>query len=86
MRNPRNLFVYAVCGDAHGRLVNTSLRFLKRFTSQEVLVVASRCASQIEHDQVIRIDPGDAFDNHQASILLKTNLHRLVGGRTGQSC
>ena len=86
MIHPRNLFVYAVCGDAHGRLVNTSLRFLKRFTSQEVLVVASRCASQIDHDQVIRIDPGDAFDDHQASILLKTNLHRLAGGRTGRSC
>ncbi|HYM00533.1 MAG TPA: hypothetical protein VEZ90_16380 [Blastocatellia bacterium] len=86
LRAPKNLFVYAICGDAHARLVNTSLRFLKHFTSQDVVVVASRCSEPINHDQVMRVEQGEEFDNHQASILLKTNLHRLIGNRAGRCC
>jgi hypothetical protein len=66
-----NLFVYAMRGDSHADLLNNSLRFLKRFTRQDILVVASRCARTIEHDQVIRHEASDQFDNRQASILLK---------------
>jgi hypothetical protein len=82
----KNLFVYALCGDRHADLVNTSLRFLKHFTRQDVLVVASRCEPQINHDQVIQLESPAEFDNHQASILLKTNLHRLAGGADRRCC
>jgi hypothetical protein len=81
-----NLFVYALCGDAHARCVNTSLQFLKKFSRQEILVVASRCALAIDHDQVIRLQVPEQFDNHQASIILKTSLHRLLNGSAQRCC
>ncbi len=79
MKRPANLFVYAVTGDEHIEQVNLSLRFLKHFSKQDILVVAARYDRKIEHDQVIRIDVPERFDNHQASILMKTGLHRIVG-------
>lgn len=82
----RNLFVYAVCGDAHAASLNTSLKFLKHFTEQDILVVAARCNVPINHDQVVFREPGIEYDNHQACILLKTNLHRIVGNRLGRLC
>jgi hypothetical protein len=79
MKRSANLFVYAVTGNAHVEQVNLSLRFLKHFSRQDILVVAARYDSKIEHDQVVRIDVPERFDNHQASILMKTGLHRIVG-------
>lgn len=81
-----NLFVYAVCGDAHGHRVNSSLRFLKRFSRQEILVVKSRCDTPIDHDQVLRVEMPDTYNNHQTSILLKTGLHRVVGSAAKRYC
>lgn len=83
MKERADLFVYAVCGDAHAERVNISLRFLKHFTRKDVLVVAARSAAPIHHDQVIRHEPGREYDNRQAGILLKTNLHRLISGVIG---
>ena len=81
----RTFFVYAVAGDAHIEQVNNSLRFLKKFSRQEIVIVAARYQRTVEHDQVIRVEVPHHFNNHQASILLKTGLHRIVGmaGRTG---
>lgn len=84
MTRSTNAFVYAVAGNAHIEQVNRSLRFLKLFSRQEIVVVAARFDNAIDHDQVIRVDVPSHFDNHQASILLKTGLHRIVdmGERT----
>jgi hypothetical protein len=59
---------------------------LKHFSRQEILVVASRCDVSIDHDQVIRMQVPEQFDNHQASIILKTNLHRLLGKPAQRCC
>jgi len=80
------LFVYSICGEAHSRLVNLSLRFLKRFTRHDVLVVTARSTSPIDHDQVLRLEAGGEYDDRRASILIKTNLHRLIGDRAGCCC
>ena len=85
MSHTKHRFVYAVCGDLHVKRVNLSLDFLKRFSRQDILVVAARADARIDHDQVIRIEIDPAFDNRQASILLKTNLHRLTGA-AGACC
>jgi len=82
----RDLFVYAVCGDAHSELVNISLRFLKRFTRKDVLVVVARSSAPIRHDQVIRLESSGRYDDRQTSILMKTGLHRLIGERPGCCC
>jgi hypothetical protein len=82
----KNLFVYAVAGEAHIALVNTSLRFLKHFSRHDILVVVSGRDGRVDHDQVIRLPSSEAHDDHQASILIKTSLHRIVGNRRALCC
>src|SRR5215469_12385494 len=82
----KKLFVYVVAGDSQVARLNHSLEFLKHFVRCEIAVIASRCTFQINHDQVIRRDVDARFDDHRASILLKTNLHRTLGELPGQCC
>jgi hypothetical protein len=70
-----NVFVYAVTGNAHIEQVNRSLRFLKHFTRQQIVVLAARHDLPVDHDQVIEAQFPAELDDHQASILLKTGLH-----------
>jgi hypothetical protein len=86
MNTIKNLFVYAAAGDAHIALVNTSLRFLKHFSRHDILVVVSGKGGRVDHDQVIRVQSTEARDDQQASILIKTNLHRIVGSRRALCC
>jgi hypothetical protein len=79
MSTARNLFAYVIVGDSQVARLNHSLQFLKRFIRCEVVVVASRCTMPIRHDQIVRPSVEACFDDHQASILLKTNLHRVLG-------
>ena len=74
----KNVFVYAVTGNAHIEQVNRSLRFLKHFSKQDIVVVAARFDLPIDHDQVIHAEFPAELDNHQASVLLKTSLHRRL--------
>src|SRR6202035_3315930 len=79
-------FVFAACGDAHIPRLNTALRFLKRFTRADVIVVRARGSFPVAHDQVIEPVLDQAHDDHQASIILKTTLHRLLDVRSGLFC
>jgi glycosyltransferase involved in cell wall biosynthesis len=82
----RRTFVYAICGDRHVERVNLSLRFLKKFSRSDIVVVASRTSLPIEHDQVIHIPGDETLNDHQMALLLKTNLHRLVANRILLGC
>lgn len=73
-------FVYCVCGERHARAVETSLRFLKRASRADIVVVAAR-AGPIAHDQTFTVDVPAGLTDHQAAILLKTSLPRLVSLR-----
>lgn len=88
MSPSENLFAYVIVGDSQVPRLNHSLAFLKRFVRCEVVVVAGRCSAPIHHDQIVRPCVETCFDNHQASILLKTNLHRVLGGldKLGFTC
>jgi len=77
-------FIYCVCGERHARLVETSIRFLKRVSRADIVVVAAR-AGQISHDQTFSVQVPAGLTDHQASILLKTSLPRLVA-TTGVAC
>jgi hypothetical protein len=79
MSTARTLFAYVIVGDSQVARLNRSLEFLKRFVHCEVVVVAARCSAPIQHDQIVRPSVEPRFDDHQASILLKTNLHRVLG-------
>jgi hypothetical protein len=70
-------FVYCVCGERHVRAVETSLRFLKRVSRADIVVVTAR-GVPIAHDQTFAVDAPAGLTDHQASILLKTSLPRLV--------
>jgi len=77
----KNIFIYTVCGDnIHIDTLNISLQYLKHFSKNEIIVVTdkSRNNKQIDHDNIIDIKTPTEFDNHQASIYLKTSLHKYV--------
>jgi hypothetical protein len=76
----KNVFVFVVCGaDEHIATLNYSLKQLKRFSKNRIVVVTdtSRNNVNIDHDNIITISTPSAFDHHQASIYLKTSLHRI---------
>jgi hypothetical protein len=75
----KHTFVFSVSGDRHVAAVNKALRFLKNFTRNDIVVVTTRASVAPEHDQCISISTPPCFDDHQASIALKTSLHRIVG-------
>ena len=70
-------FVYCVCGERHARAVETSLRFLKRVSRSDIVVVTAR-TGRIAHDQTLSVEVPAGLSDHQASILLKTSLPRLI--------
>ncbi len=73
-------FVYVVCGTRqHTRTLATSLRHLRRWTNLETLVVTDQRRNEEPiTDHVIDVATPDHLDHHQASIYLKTALHRFV--------
>lgn len=80
MHNQR-IFVYVVCGsEKHINTLHLSLRHLKPLTQNDIIVVTDRTRNQlaINHDQILDVRTPEHFDNHQASIYLKTSLHRYV--------
>ncbi len=74
-------FVYCVCGERHARAAEISLSFLKRVSRADIVVVAAR-AGRIAHDQTLSVEVPAGLTDHQASILLKTSLPRLVATRS----
>jgi len=77
----KNCFVFVVCGeDEHILTLNFSLKYLKRFSKSEITVVTdlSRNGAEIEHDSVVDVETPKQFNHHQASIYLKTRLHKIV--------
>ncbi|GAB4279388.1 MAG: hypothetical protein Kow0068_03350 [Marinilabiliales bacterium] len=79
MNNDNHCFVYAVCGDdIFINQLNTSLNFLKHFTSKQIIIVTdlSRNKQKINHDNIIDIKTPDYFNSHQAAIYLKTSLNK----------
>lgn len=75
----KNAFVFAVCGSRHAARLNISLRFLKRFSRSEIVVVKSRTKLKVDCDQVIDAKVPANLDNRRAGIFLKTSLHKILG-------
>lgn len=76
-----NYFVFVVCGSKkHIDTLNLSLRFLRHFSKYPILVVtdAKRNEIPVEHDNIVHVNTPEEYDHHQASIYLKTSLHRYV--------
>ncbi|MEM7104602.1 MAG: hypothetical protein AAF502_15805 [Bacteroidota bacterium] len=74
-------YVFVVCGDKeHILALNYSLKHLRQFTDNEILVVSdlSRNAIDIEHNNILDIETPAHYSNHQAAIYLKTGIHKFV--------
>lgn len=86
MNTQSKAFVFVVCGaEEHIATLNYSLEALRKFSRCPILVVTDsvRNAAAIAHDHVVDVRTPSHLDHHQASIYLKTSLHRhLPEGRT----
>ncbi len=70
-------YVLIVAGQAHVSSLNLCLKFLKKYTKQEIVVLAVR-AEKIEHDNVVSLNSD--LNDLSASRYLKTFLPHLVDG------
>lgn len=76
-----NGFVYVVCGGVdHIETLNLSLKFLNYYSKFPIWVItdSQRNEIAIEHDNIIDIDAPIHLNNHQASIYLKTSIHKYL--------
>ena len=76
-----NKFVFVVCGGSdHIDTLHFSLRYLKHFSKNEIIVVTDslRNAIPIVHTNIIDVKTPEHFTNHQASIYLKTGLNKFL--------
>jgi hypothetical protein len=85
LKTVERCFVFVVCGSKeHIDTLHFSLKALKRFTKYPVIVVTDSRRNEIPviHDEVLDIETPSTFNHHQASIWLKTSLHRILPSGT----
>src|SRR5579863_2773170 len=78
---PGNKFVFVVCGAReHLDTLHFSLRYLRYFSKNEIVVVTDPRRNEIpvEHPDVIEVNTPENFTHHQASIYIKTGLHKFL--------
>lgn len=76
-----NKFVFVVCGGKeHIEELNFSLKFLRHFSKNEIIVITDKDRNEIEveHDNIISFKTPIELDNHQASIFLKTSIYKYL--------
>lgn len=82
----QTLFVFAVVGTDHVKNLSIPLRELQKFTNHDIIVIQARSKVKSEIDRVIEVQVPHDFNNHEASIWIKTRLptileHSGYGGR-----
>jgi glycosyltransferase involved in cell wall biosynthesis len=82
----KDAFVFVVCGERHAARLNTSLKFLKKFSRRDIIVVKGHAGLELDCDQVIAPKVPAGLDRHQASIFLKTSLHKILAGERRRFC
>ena len=76
-----NIFVFVVCGaKEHITTLHFSLEYLKKYSNLPIYIVtdAARNEIDIEHNSIINIATPKDYNHHQASIYLKTGLHKFL--------
>ena len=77
----QNKFVFVVCGAReHVDTLYFSIRYLQHFSKNEIVVVtdSSRNEVPVICENVVDVKTPENFTNHQASIYLKTGLHKFL--------
>lgn len=78
---PENIFVFVVCGAReHIETLHFSLRYLRKYSAHQIWVLTDlkRNETEIVHEHVIHADTPEKYDHHEASIYLKTGIHRFL--------
>ncbi|MBS1618767.1 MAG: hypothetical protein JST76_09630 [Bacteroidetes bacterium] len=81
MSRSDHTFVLVVCGGReHIDTLHLSLAALRRYSACHITVVTDTRRNDIPvlHDDIVDIATPAAYDHHQASIYLKTSLHRIL--------
>lgn len=76
-----NSFVFVVCGGKeHIDALHFSLAALKNFSAKKIYVLtdSSRNEIAVNHENVIDVKTPEELTHHQASIFLKTSIHRYL--------
>jgi len=76
-----SIFVFVVCGGKeHIDALHYSLAALKKYSSKKIIVVTdtSRNETAIVHESIIDEQTPTNINHHQASIFLKTSIHRYL--------
>ncbi len=74
-------FVFVVCGGKeHIETLHFSLVALKKYSQLPIIVITDSLRNEIsiEHEAIIDIKTPLYFNNHQASIYLKTGIHKFL--------
>lgn len=77
----KDCFVFVVCGaKEHVDTLHFSIEYLKKYSKNDIWVLtdSTRNEIQIIHDKIIDIQTPKDFDHHQASIYLKTGIHKFL--------
>ncbi len=81
MGNGKNIFVFVVCGAReHIHTLHYSLQALKQCTGNDIVVVtdAVRNETEVVHTNIVNVATPPNLNHHQASIYLKTALHKFL--------
>lgn len=76
-----NKFIFVVCGGKeHIETLHFSLKYLKKNSSNEIIVVTDSKRNEIplNHENIVDVETPQNFNHHQASIYLKTGLHKFL--------
>lgn len=76
-----NVFVFVVCGSReHIDTLHFSLRYLIAYSRNNIIVLTDKTRNEapIEYENLIHVDTPKHFNNHQASIYLKTGIHLFL--------
>jgi glycosyltransferase involved in cell wall biosynthesis len=82
----KDAFVFVVCGERHAARLNLSLKFLKKFSRRDIIVVKNGAGLKLDCDQVIAPKVPAGLSPHQASIFLKTSLHQILARERRRFC
>lgn len=77
----QDIFVFVVCGsNEHIDTLHFSLDRLLKYTRNRVIVLtdSTRNETPIKHSDIIDVKTDPSFNNHQASIYLKTGLYQFL--------
>jgi len=81
MNKGENIFVFVVCGEKkHIETLHFALRYISHFSSSGILVVTDSLRNEIPvaHSRIVDVNTPSELNHHQASIWLKTSLHRIL--------